>query len=180
MRASALAPALSLPLFAMAIFAVAAYSPRAEACGAIPPLYVTLDRVLPAAGTTAVALDGAVLVDATGWYGSAQFDASYDLPPLLQVAVTVRGTQAPVAGTVTPWTDGRAIFRPTTPLAPSTTYDVLATVTNTQTKPAGNAGITTSSTNFTTGTSLLAPLAFGATPPSPSKTWTTRCVIRRP
>lgn len=162
MRASA--SALSLTLFAAALLTATAYAPPADACGAIPPLYVTIDRVLPVAGTTDVGLDAAVLVDATGWQEASQFDVTYDLPKVLKVELTARGTSERVAGTIVGWTDGRAIFQPSQPLAPSTTYDAVAVVTNTQAKPAGNGGLVTSSTNFTTGSSSLPPLGFGGEP----------------
>lgn len=162
MRASA--SALSLTLFAAALLTATAYAPPVDACGAIPPLYVTIDRVLPAAGTKDVAVDAAVLVDATGWLDQAQFDATADLPKLLKVELTARGTSQRIAGTITGWTDGRAIFQPDQALAPATTFDVVALVTNTQAKPPGNGGLVSSSTSFTTGSTSLAPLGFGGEP----------------
>lgn len=162
MRASP--SAVSFALFAASALAATAYAPDADACGATPPPYVTVDRVLPATGTKDVAVNGAVLVDATGWFGNDQVDATSELRRLLKVRITPRGSQIPLDGTVIGWTDSRAIFQPSAPLAPSTTYDVTATIGNEQPKPAGNGGLTSSSTSFTTGTTSLAPLAFGGGP----------------
>lgn len=139
------------------------------ACGASPEPYVTLGATLPDASTGDVSPDTVILVAAQGFYAGTLAEATWSLPSLVTVDVRPHdasgGALHGLPGKVVSWGES-AVFVPDAPLAANTTYDVVATTHNTTSIEEGNpqAGADTSTSSFTTGSTALAPLAFGGDP----------------
>jgi hypothetical protein len=160
-------PTALLSISSLAV--IAAFSSPAAACGASPMPYVTLGDALPAEGATEVSPDSVILVAAQGWYGGTPAEAAYALDDVVKFDLRPRvdddSALHGLPGTIVPWI-GSAVFVPAAPLAPNTTYDLIATVVNQTSSEEGDpqAGTTTTVSSFTTGTTRLASLAFGGQP----------------
>lgn len=156
------------PLLAGMSLAAVSWAPKAHACSPPPPPYVMLEGTIPADGATDVVTNGVIVVSATGTSdGTNTADAwltSQTLSTQLTAVVKAEGSDAPVQGEIVSWYQKGALWRSTSPLSPSTTYEVTLTVNNNEPAPEGANGPTTLKRSFKTGTASLSPLTLTAEP----------------
>lgn len=136
----------------------------AEACSPPPNarIYYTLGESLPADGATGVPLDGVVLLTSREWkLQELQFGSGELFYALLTVTAqdTVTGETVPGELKEYWWGQPRgAAWVPQRPLSPNRRYALVATLTQTASRPSEAEGPTELRLSFTTGTQPSPPL----------------------
>jgi hypothetical protein len=137
-------------------------SPAAACSPPLPdPRYYTFAESLPADGATGFPLDGAVLLIARAWAAprSASTFEAFDSVLTVTLQDTVTGETVPGALKDYWWGQpGGAAWAPQRPLSPNRRYALVATLTQTASRPEQAEGPTELRLSFTTGTQPSAPL----------------------
>jgi hypothetical protein len=151
------------------LFGGVAAPATALACGATPDAVWAFASTVPADGATAIPIDGAI-----GFEGRPFTDIYKDerhgneLAAMMTVRVRDVATRHEVAGRVEGWSGGKqpsAVWRPETPLAPHTSYEVDARIDNRAgTLPEAVTGPQVVHVTFTTGDGRAVPLALAGAP----------------